>query len=265
MRDPQPMTALVVLLAVVVSILTVLVIGLLRSHAEILRGLHDAGIRLDPDQPTERQVHYTTSETAPEIRTRDGVPEPRDAPDGQRAMDIVGLTPSGGTKSVAVARTEHRTLLAFLTTGCATCAGFWQAFAAGVELPPNTRLVVVTQGTDTESPAEVAALASPDVAVVMSTEAWDSYAVPVAPYFVMTDGVAGTVIGEGAAATWERVVALLGKAVADSGHETTYSRREILSGRERRDRVDRELMEAGLLPGDPRLYHDRLPVDDDSA
>lgn len=257
------MNALVVLLSAVVALLTVLVIGLLRSHAEILRGLHDAGIRLDPDQPNERRVHYSTSDTAPEIRTRPGVPEPRDAPHGQRAIDIVGVTPSGGTKSIAVARTDHRTLLAFLTTGCATCAGFWEAFGEGVELPPQTRLVVVTQGIDTESPAEVAALATPDVTVVMSTEAWDSYAVPVAPYFVMADGVTGTVVGEGAAATWERVVALLGKAVADSGHEATYSRREILSGRERRDRVDRDLMEAGLVPGDPRLFHDTLPVDDD--
>lgn len=259
------MTALLVLLAVVVLILTVLVVGLLRSHAEILRGLHDAGVRLDPDRPNDRQVHYSTSDRAPEIRTRPGVPEPRDMPAGQRAMDIVGVTPSGGTKSIAVARTDHQTLLAFLTTGCATCAGFWDAFAGGVELPPNTRLVVVTQGTDTESPAEVAVLAPPDVSVIMSTEAWDSYAVPVAPYFVMADGVAGTVIGEGAAATWERVVALLGKAVADSGHEATYSRREIFSGSERRDRVDRELMDAGLHPGDPRLYHDRLPVEDDQS
>ena len=259
------MNALVVLLAVVVALLTVLVIGLLRSHAEILRGLHDAGVRLDPDQPNEREVHYTASDTAPEIRTRPGVPEPRDAPHGQRAMDIAGVTPSGGTRSVAVARTDHRTLLAFLTTGCATCAGFWEAFSDEVDLPANTRLVVVTQGSDTESPAEVAVLAPPDVTVVMSTEAWDSYAVPVAPYFVMADGVTGTVIGEGAAATWERVVALLGKAVADSGHETTYSRREILSGRERRDRVDRELMEAGLRPGDPRLHHDKLPVEDETS
>lgn len=256
------MNALVILLAVVVALLTVLVVGLLRSHAEILRTLHDAGVRLDPDNPQERDVHYTSSAEAPEIRTQPGVPEPREGGDS-RATDIVGTTVTGGTKSVAVTGADHQTLLAFLTTGCATCAGFWEAFREGIELPPATRLVVVTQGVETESPAEVAALGSDDITLVMSSEAWDSYSVPVAPYFVLVDGRRGLVIGEGAAATWERVVALLDKAVADGGHQTTYSRRDIFSGRERRDRVDRELMEAGLVPGDPRLYHDPLPGEDD--
>lgn len=257
------MNALVLLLAVVVALLAVLVVGLLRSHAEILRALHDEGIRLDPDEPGERRVTYSTSDTAPEIRTQPGVPEPRQAPSGQRAADLVGATPTGGSRSVAVTGTEHQTLLAFLTTGCTTCAGFWEAFADGVDLPPNTRLVAVTQSAETESPAEVAGLAAPDLTVVMSTEAWDAYSVPVAPYFVLVDGRRGTVIGEGAAATWERVVALLGKAVADSGHQSTYTRRDLLSGRDRRDRVDRELIQAGFEPGDPRLHHDSLPVEED--
>lgn len=257
------MTTLVVLLAVVVAVLTVLVLGLLRSHAEILRGLHDAGVRLDPDAPDQREVRHRHDD--PEIRTQPGVPEPGERAPGQRASDVAGVTPSGAQKAVAVAGTRHRTLLAFLTTGCATCAGFWEAFREGVELPEGTRLVVVTQGTDTESPAEVARLADDDLAVVMSTEAWDAYGVPVAPYFVMADGPSGLVVGEGAAATWERVVALLGKALADAGHaSSTYSRREVLSGRERRDRVDRELMDAGIQPGDPRLFHDRMPLDGES-
>ena len=45
------MTALVVALAVVVGLLTVLVIGLLRSHADILRALHELGVDLDPGLP----------------------------------------------------------------------------------------------------------------------------------------------------------------------------------------------------------------------
>ena len=41
------MVALVVLLTIVVALLGVLVAGLLRSHAEVLRTLHDMGVVLD--------------------------------------------------------------------------------------------------------------------------------------------------------------------------------------------------------------------------
>ncbi len=43
------MTALVVALTAVVALLSLLVVGLLRSHAEILRRLHELGAGLDPD------------------------------------------------------------------------------------------------------------------------------------------------------------------------------------------------------------------------
>ena len=58
---------------------------------------------------------------------------------------------------------DHLTLLAFLSSGCATCAGFWEAFRTPTSsgLPAGTRLVVVTKGPDMEIPAEVAALAPP--------------------------------------------------------------------------------------------------------
>ena len=45
----RPMTALVVIETVVLVLLTVVVIGLLRSHGEILRQLHTLGAGLDPD------------------------------------------------------------------------------------------------------------------------------------------------------------------------------------------------------------------------
>ena len=43
------MTALVAIETVVLALLTVVVIGLLRSHGEILRQLHTLGAGLDPD------------------------------------------------------------------------------------------------------------------------------------------------------------------------------------------------------------------------
>lgn len=269
------MTALVWLLAVVVGVLAVFVVGLLRSHADIMRALHDAGIVLDPDRddaataagshdhapgeaPARRAspaVSTFTSSTAPTIRTVDGVPEPAGA-SGQRAHDLAGITPTGATRSVAVTGTDQATLIAFLTTGCATCAGFWQAFDEGVQLPTDTRLVVVTQGPELESPADVAAMAAPHVLTLQSSEAWDAYSIPVAPYFVLVDGRRGVVVGEGAANTWERVAKLLDTALADAGYaDGQVRRRDLLLGKARTERVDRDLEAAGFLPGDPRLHH----------
>lgn len=268
------MTALVWLLAVVVGVLAVFVVGLLRSHADILRALHDAGISLDPDEREhstagERATPTFESTTPPSIRTIDGVPEPSGA-SGQRATDLMGTTPTGATRTVAVRGSDQATLLAFLTTGCATCADFWQAFADGVQLPADTRLVVVTKGPELESPADVAAMAAPHVLTVQSSQAWDDYSVPVAPYFALVDGRRGVVVGEGAANTWERVRHLLERAIADAGYGGgQVRRRDLLLGKARTERVDRDLREAGFVPGDERLHHPPArpddPADRDSA
>ena len=274
------MSAVVLLLAIVVGVLALLVLGLLRSHAEILRALHDAGISLDSDREhdhdhdggptrgTERSPSGTptfTSDTPPTIRTTEGVPEPAGVT-GRRAVDISGLTPNGGTRTISVSPSDQATLLAFLTTGCATCADFWAAFADGVQLPADTRLVVVTQGPETESPADVAAMAAPHVLTIQSTDAWDAYGVPVAPYFALVDGRRGVVVGEGAAASWDRVRTLLDRALADAGYGGgQVRRRDLLLGKSRTERVDRDLARAGLTPGDPRLFHEPLARDDDAA
>ncbi len=254
------MGALVAVLAIVVGILAVFVVGLLRSHADILRALHDAGVSLDPDNPTGRtrdsDSDFTIeSSTPPTIRTVEGVPGPAGA-SGQRAHDITGITPRGGSRSVAVTGTDGATLLAFLTTGCATCANFWHAFAEGVQMPGDARLVVVAKGPEAESPADVAALAADHVLTIQSSEAWDDYGVPVAPYFALVDGRRGVVVGEGAANTWDSVRNLLDRALADSGYSgSQVRRRDLLLGKTRTERVDRDLRAAGIEPGDPRLYH----------
>lgn len=254
------MVAVVALLVVVVAVLAVFVVGLLRSHADIVRALHDAGINLDPAHDTvshrsPTESNTIVSDTAPTIRTVDGVPGPAGA-SGRRAHDVVGTTPHGGTRSVAVVDTDTPTLLAFLTTGCATCAGFWQAFADGVKLPGDARLVIVAKGPESESPADVAALSADHLLTVQSTGAWDDYGVPVAPYFVLVDGRRGTVVGEGAANTWDRVDQLLGRALADAGYASgQVRRRDLLLGKARTERIDRDLRDAGLSPGDPRLHH----------
>ena len=57
------MSAVVLLLAIVVGVLALLVIGLLRSHAEILRAMHDAGISLDPDREHDHTGAVGTTRT----------------------------------------------------------------------------------------------------------------------------------------------------------------------------------------------------------
>ncbi|MFV2039611.1 MAG: hypothetical protein ACC660_05165, partial [Acidimicrobiales bacterium] len=135
------MTALVVTLGVVVAVLAVLVAGLLRSHADILRALHALGI-------TEQDLEDGSTGANPaRFQTRPGVPQPRPNEGEPTAHDITGATPTGGAARAAVVSTGHTTLLAFLSSGCLTCRDFWDAFADNLELPgTDTRLVIVTQG-----------------------------------------------------------------------------------------------------------------------
>lgn len=248
-------SAIAVAFAVVVVLLGMLVVGLLRSHAEILRALHDLGVNLE-DGPTSA----ATARPRSAARRSDVAPEfasPRPGPLGA-AHDITGVLPGGGAASIAVAGVEHRTLLAFLSTGCGTCGTFWEALdAPDRQLPGgSTRLAIVTNGPDAELPAAVQDLAPTDVLTVMSSQAWDDYRVPVSPYFVLVDGPSAQVVGEGAGVSWEQVVDLLQKAAADLDAASATSRARItrMSGQDRADRVDRELLAAGIEPGDPSLY-----------
>lgn len=258
------MLALVVLLGFVVALLAVLVVGLLRSHAEILRRLHELGAGVYDDEEESGPGATSRVELAerPEIRTRPGVPEPRVVETG--AHDLTGVTPQGAAKAIGVVGTDHSTLLAFLSSGCGTCADFWRAFAAGEAdaLPGrDTRLVIVTKSPDAESPSEVAALAPPQHPTLMSSEAFDDYAVPVSPYFVLVDGPTGRIVGEGAAASWSQVANLLRQAAADAGLTTEGTPRRAggrLDGPAREARADAELLAAGITPGHPSLYPDTV-------
>lgn len=233
---------LTVLLAVVVALLGVLVAGLLRSHAEILRALHELGVGLDPDEPA-----------AP----RRSVEVPRRREPSRMASDLVGVSPDGDAVSVSVVGVEHPTLVAFLTSGCSTCAEFWSALddPRRRRVPGDARLVVATKGPDAESPGRLRKFAPSDVPVVMSSPAWDDFDVPVAPYFAYIDGPSGAVVGEGAAGTWEHLQGMLEQALADAGMPTGPRRpRRGSSDRDRGDRADDDLRQAGIEPGDPSLY-----------
>ena len=251
------MAVLVTLFGVVLALVALLVAGLLRSHAEILRALHDLGVDLDP----ARGEAVASRVDAPTVRSR-AVP----ARPAREAVDVSGETPDHDAISVAINGARHTTLLAFLTSTCSTCIGFWDAFAVATPaVPGDARLVLVTKGADAESPGSVRKLAPGiTVPVVMSSAAWDDYDVPVAPFFVLVDGPSGTVLGEGAASTWEQVTSMLQQAPEDAGLVDTTGRTaaapsvKFRSDAVREERADRDLLAAGIRPGDPSLYPQRV-------
>lgn len=271
------MTALVVIEGIVILLLAVLVVGLLRSHAEILRALHDLGVNLEDGAPQggtktfdlqTRAAALSSANrgvaapgTAAEDRVGDnGMAIPEGGPLGT-AHDLMGVTVRGDGAAISVNGTSGLTLLAFLSSGCATCLDFWEAFREPAKRQVgggNTRLVVLTKGPDAESPASVANLADPELTTLMSSEAFDDYSVPVAPYFVLVDGTTSQVVGEGAAASYDQLSSLLSKALADSGHGlgARRSRREVLRGRRGNVGADEALEAAGIGPGHPSLHED---------
>lgn len=250
------MTALVVTLAVVVALLVVLVAGLLRSHAEILRTLHDAGLSHDPDTVADAPA-------GPRRRAGGAPATPTQGPSPE-ASDLAGVTPDGDAIAVGVLGATEPTLLAFLSSGCLTCREFWETFAdPGLDVPGGARLVVVTMSPEDESVGALRRLATDATPVVMSTPAWEAYEVEGSPYFVYVDGVSGAVVGEGTASTWDRVREMIDESVDDgalaasrrrAAARKTRAARRHLADREREARADDALLAAGIRPGDPRLY-----------
>jgi hypothetical protein len=220
------MAALVAVETVLVVLLVVLVAGLLRSHAEILR-------RLGPEREGERDL-VTTPPEAP-VRLA-----------GASPAVLAGSTLDGGPVQLDLTgEASAPTLLAFLTSGCTSCAGFWESLGER-RLPPEVQVVIVTQGPDRERPRKLRSLAPDGVAVVMSSQAWDEFSVPGAPYFVLVEG---EVRGEGVATTWQALSSLVGDAIED------LREAELTGGGQRRARrIDETLAAAGIGPDDPSLY-----------
>src|ERR1700722_2397940 len=233
------MTALLVVETVVLVLLTVVVTGLLRSHGEILRRLHALGAGLDPDARDEPVV----------LRPRGDLP--REGAGLGPAVDITGISRRDDAVSIPVVGVQHRTLLAFLSSGCLTCRGFWDAFRtpATLDLPADVRLVVVTKDAAEESLHALRELAAPDLAMVMSSAAWDHYDVPGSPYFALVDGPAERVVGEGTGATWAQVQSLLTHATGDERAKPGAVSIDLTEAR-----IDGELLAHGIRPGDARLY-----------
>jgi len=218
-----------------------LLVGVLRSHAEILR-------RLDA---REHESEHTT--TAGGVRLAEGIPAPPAASVAD-AVDVVGTTLEGDAVKIAVAGAPGSTLLAFLSSGCIGCGAFWEALGDGPEVPGGARVVIVTKDTELESPSKLLELAPDGVPLVMSSDAWERYGVAGSPYFVLVDGPSSAVRGEGTATSWPQVASLLRDAMRDAALHEERDLRVKADAAERLARADAELASAGIGPGHPSLY-----------
>jgi hypothetical protein len=206
----SPLAVLVALETATLALLAAVVVGLLRSHAEILRRLSAADA---PEHERTRAAASPPTSAGP-VAIPDHLPEPRTA--GTGVSPIEGTTLDGGAIVVAPDATD--TLVAFLSSGCLTCRSFWDGMRSGEHqpLPGDARLVVVVKDPDLESPSRLRDLAPADVPVVLSSAAWAAYEVPMSPYFLFVSAASGAVRSEGAASSWEQVRSLLRDALEDA-------------------------------------------------
>jgi hypothetical protein len=241
-------TVLVVTEAVAILLLGLLVAGLLRSHADILRKLHELGASVDGAHRTGNGTDRT--EAAADLDFSATVaPRVVSTP----AHDVAGETPGGDAIGIGTTGVAHRTLLAFLSSGCLVCSAFWDAFSSGKAAEmAGTRLVIVTKDRSEESPSRIAKLAPDQHPVVMSSGAWSDYMVPGSPYFVLVDGPSGGVVGEGSAGSWDKLRDLMGEALDDGKSLRSVNRARAVAAGEAK--VDSELQAAGIHPGHQSLF-----------
>lgn len=212
------MTAVEVGLVVAVALLTVVVASLARALAVTTKRLDLLERRLgrkersegrerreqgDPRDGTERPARAAApTGTAPATPTAEAAP-----PEGD-AVDIRGVDPEGEPTVVPLEANDGPTLVAFLSTSCGICVGIWERLRDGAlaEEVPGVLPVVVTKDEAVEDPARIRGLATSELPVVLSSEAWDDYEVPGSPYVMVVSESPGSVVTEGAPARWEDVV-----------------------------------------------------------
>jgi len=226
------LNAFLIAQTIAIGILAMLVVGLLRAHATVLKLLHDNGMSLE--EGGSAPSHQTT------IR-----------PTSTPAFDVAGPRLSGGAVSMSVVGADNSTLLVFLSSGCASCQVIWAELGdPELRIPGrDTRLVAITKDPQSESESRLKMLAPDDVVVVQSTEVWEQYQVPVTPYFILVDGPSGTVQGEGTASSWSQMLSLMGQAIADTSIKK--ARKDPDTGELA---ADVELKKSGIGQGHASLY-----------
>ena len=231
------MWVLTIVIALLLVVALVYVVALLRSHADILRrlaaleeGAGAGGAALRP----------ATEAAAP----------PVGGGEVTSAGPISGTTLTGDSVTLSFGPGSPVTLIAFLTSGCTSCAPLWAGLHEARDLGALAqRVAVITHDSARESPTLLERLAPAGTEVIMSSAAWADYAVPGSPHFVLTDG-AGGILGRGSALSWSQLETMLADARADARRAAEGARTTA----ERAQRSESALASAGIGPGHPSLY-----------
>jgi hypothetical protein len=194
---------------VLLAILCLLMVGLLRGHAELLRRTSSTG-----EPSNDRPANASAGSNG--ARGSSGVPLPEPRVVETPAADISGATVDGGASKISM-RSDRNTLLAFLSSGCSACVPLWEGLSAAERagVPGDARIVVVTKDPSQELKARLRDLVPAGSTVVMSSQAYADYQVELSPYFIYVDGLMGEVRSEGAATAWPQVFSLLSEAIAE--------------------------------------------------
>lgn len=106
------------------------------------------------------------------------------------------------------------TLLAFLTTSCASCKPFWEMMAApGFSSSLGARLVVVTPSRSMENERRAQALLPEGAYLHMGSETWFEYGVATSASFVLVRSE------RGGPEPWQQAGEVLGSATARDPEE----------------------------------------------
>ncbi|MGH2895068.1 MAG: hypothetical protein ACRDPM_17630 [Solirubrobacteraceae bacterium] len=255
------MVVVTIVIAVLLVIALVYIVALLRSHADILRRL----------AALEERAGSLPAALTP---TPGPEPEPAGPVGGGEvitARPISGTTLPGDSVTLSFGAGSPVTLLAFLTSGCTSCAPLWAGLHEARDLAPLAeRVAVITHDAMRESPTRLERLAPPGTEVIMSSAAWADYAVPGSPHFVLTDGRGG-ILGRGSALSLSALQTMVADAQADvrraadtavtpadtarttAGAEWTTAGAARTTA-ERAQRSESALASAGIGPGHPSLY-----------
>ncbi|MGH2893144.1 MAG: hypothetical protein ACRDPM_07740 [Solirubrobacteraceae bacterium] len=235
-----------IVVAVLLVVALVYIVALLRSHADILRRLaaleaHSAG-----RAPAPAAVQSGPVVGGGEVAT---------------AAPISGTTLQGDSATLSFGPGSPVTLLAFLTSGCTSCAPLWEGLDEARDLASLARrVVVITHDSMRESPTRLERLAPSGTEVIMASAAWADYAVPGSPHFVLTDG-AGGILGRGSALSWSQLETM----VADARADARVAAQPAHGTADRAERSEGALASSGIGPGHPSLYPSASGLPDDPA
>jgi thioredoxin-related protein len=225
------MQTLLIVILIILALQSFLVVALLRSHADILKRLHDLENFGEPKHESSQDLEGPVS-------------------------DITGVSPEEKVVSIAINSFKQVVLLCFLSSGCHTCKFFWNDLSDEIMSDLKVTPLIVTKGPNREDSKLIKALYNSKVRCVMSDDTWSAFKVPTTPYFVLLD-ITGRKIGEGTAVNIDSLKSFVSQSLRDRRQEKIMQNLNRSAMKDREDLVDQTLRDAGIFKGHPSLSGDK--------